>query len=429
MDKVPPKKILIVCDLFPPAFGPRMGYLCKYLDKERWQPTVITETTSDETFSFLTGYAPVEYVRFYKAKSRIIQRVEWLACFIGNLLFDCKDRKLYKNARKLLGKEKIDLVLCSTYRTFPLKAAAEIAKKYNVPLVADLRDIIEQYAGNEYIARNLKIPPLLNKIITKIFRWQSLKKRNKVLRKADSLTTVSAWHVQTLKKYNDNVRLIYNGYDPEIFYPEQKETPQFFVTYTGRILSLAMRDPSLLFEAVKQLSHEKKIVPEKFRIRWYVDETSQNILKPVIQKYRISEYMDYLGYVPASEIPSVLNHSSVLLQLANKSDESGPKGIMTTKIFEAIAVGKPLLCVRSDEGCLRQIIEETRSGIAAETVEEVKEFLIEKYQEWQRNHYTTVTVDRRRIEKYSRATQAKQFMEIFDQLVTEQESRKNRKQH
>ena len=417
MDNLAPKKILIVCDLFPPAFGPRMGYLCKYLDKTRWQPIVITETTVDETFSFLTGYAPVEYVNFYKAKGTVMKRIEWLFRFISNLLFDCKDQKLYKKALKLLEKEKIDIVLCSTYRTFPLKAAYKIAKKYKVPLVADLRDIIEQYAGNEYIARNLRTTSFFNKIITNIFRRESLKKRNGILLKADSLTTVSEWHVQTLKKYNDNIHLIYNGYDPEIFYPEQEKTPQFSVTYTGRILSLAMRNPHLLFEAVKQLSIEKKIVPEKFRIRWYIDEPSQNIIKPEVQKYGISEYMDYLGYVSASKIPSVLNHSSILLQLANKSGENGPKGIMTTKIFEALAVGKPLLCVRSDESYLQQIIEETHSGLAAKTVKEVKEFLIEKYEEWQQNGYTSVAINQQQIDKYSRATQAKQFMEIFDHLV------------
>ena len=37
-----------------------------------------------------------------------------------------------------------------TYRTFPLPAAQYIAEKYHLPLVIDLRDIVEQYASNEY---------------------------------------------------------------------------------------------------------------------------------------------------------------------------------------------------------------------------------------------------------------------------------------
>lgn len=75
-------------------------------------------------------------------------------------------------------------------------------------------------------------------------------------------------------------------------------------------------------------------------------------------------------YVPASEIPGVLNRSSILLQLANTFASDGPKGFMTTKLFESMAVGKPLLCVKSDESCLEATIRNTRSGLAARTAEE-----------------------------------------------------------
>ena len=44
-------KLLLICDLFPPAFGPRMGYLCKYLQQTNWHPTVLTEQISDQTFA------------------------------------------------------------------------------------------------------------------------------------------------------------------------------------------------------------------------------------------------------------------------------------------------------------------------------------------------------------------------------------------
>ena len=52
-------KLLIICDMFPPAFAPRMGYLCKYLTRMGWEVTVVTEYIKDNTFEFLTGYAKV----------------------------------------------------------------------------------------------------------------------------------------------------------------------------------------------------------------------------------------------------------------------------------------------------------------------------------------------------------------------------------
>lgn len=63
-------KLLIICDMFPPAFAPRMGYLCKYLTRMGWEVTVVTEYIEDNTFEFLTGYADVYCVRYYKHQER-----------------------------------------------------------------------------------------------------------------------------------------------------------------------------------------------------------------------------------------------------------------------------------------------------------------------------------------------------------------------
>ena len=56
------KSVLILCDLFPPAFGPRMGYLCKYLAGEGWTPVVVTEQVPGDTFDFLREGVDVTYV-------------------------------------------------------------------------------------------------------------------------------------------------------------------------------------------------------------------------------------------------------------------------------------------------------------------------------------------------------------------------------
>jgi hypothetical protein len=88
---------------------------------------------------------------------------------------------------------------------------------------------------------------------------------------------------------------------------------------------------------------------------------------------------------------------------------------MTTKFFEAIGVEKPVLCVRSDQGCLAQVIKETNAGIAANSVEEVKSFITLKYKEWQEKGFTRQPILARH--QFSRENQAKQFVEIFDTLL------------
>lgn len=409
-------KILILCDMFPPAFGPRMGYLCKYMKRAGWELVVVTERIDDNTFSFLKGETSVTYVNFFRSKRKILHKLEWICVFILDFFFHYKDKKMAKVASRLLEKGTYAGILCSSYRAFPLPAARYVAEKHHLPLVIDLRDIIEQYASNEYIAHNFHTFSWLDKKITAAFRHKLLRDRNNALRKADMVTTISPWHVKKLKAYNPNTELVYNGYDPELFYPEQHRTAQFVITYTGRLISLATRDPRLLFEAVSRLDREKLIDPDKFRIQWYVDSESKAIIMQAATAYPVARYMDFFNYIPASEIPGVLNRSSILLQLANTFASDGPKGFMTTKLFESMAVEKPLLCVKSDESYLEAAIRKTRSGLAARTAEEAYRFILYHYRFWQDNGYTYIDTNKKEVEYFSRKKQTEQFMRIFTRL-------------
>ena len=410
------KSILIICDIFPPAFGPRMGYLCKYLKQSGWNPVVVTEFIDEDIFSFLEKDIDVTYIRYYK-KRGFAGKIEWGYTFIRDVMFGYKDKRMYKEALKKAEKQNFDIVLCSTYRTFPMRAAQLFAKKIRIPLIIDLRDIIEQYTGNEFITHNLPKFLDIDKLIASIFRKKSLIVRNEILKDAAGVTTISPWHVSVMMKYNANTRLIYNGYDPEIFYNEDIKTDKFYLTYTGRLLSTAMRNPDLLFQALERLVKEAVISPDTFQTRWFVDEKSKkNIIDAAAKYTNIDIFMTYCNYVPAAEIPKILNESSMLLLLTNKADANGPKGVMTTKFFESLAVGKPILCVRGDEGCLEEVINRTHSGLSAHNADEVYDFIKEHYTNWKENKPYIDNSNKDEIKKFSREAQALQFIEIFKQV-------------
>ncbi len=409
-------KLLILCDMFPPAFAPRMGYVCKYLRKAGWEPVVVTEQINEHMFAFLTGTVDASYVSYYSATGRITKRLEWMWVMFLDFFFGYKDRKMYRVAARKAREGGYSGVLCSTYRTFPLNAAQRVAERFDLPFVADLRDIVEQFAGNEYISHSVRILPWIDRLIISAFRRKLISGRNRAIRKADCITTVSPWHVSMMQAYNARVQLIYNGYDPELFYPEHIPTPVFRLTFTGRMVSLATRDPRLLFEAIRILADEGAIQPATFRVQWYMDDASETLIRPIAAQYGIEAYMDYGGYVPANAIPGILNRSSILLQLANRMDENGPKGIMSTKLFEAFAVRKPLLCVRSDESHLAETIRKVQAGLSARTVEEILPFLRRHYAEWQRVGYTSIDVDTEVVQSFSRQKQAEQFIHLFTEL-------------
>lgn len=409
------KRLLILCDMFPPAFAPRMGYLCKYLKRAGWEVHVVSEQIEDHTFAFLEGYADsVHYVSFYSAGHPLLYKLQWVMVMLLDWLCHYKDRKMYKVAAKVLHQQDCQAILGCTYRTFPLPAAARLAQESGLPFIADLRDIVEQYAAEEFIAHPLPLPRWLKCPIHAGFRRRLLCDRNRALACATAVSTVSPWHVQILKAYNPHTHLIYNGYDPELFYPKTVGINQFTITYTGRVHSVALQDPTLLFEAIRSLNQQGMINKNDFRVVWYTDMRSRNLIEQEAGRMDVSAYMEFRPYVPASEIPQILNQSALLLLLTNRADEGGPHGILTTKFFEYMAVEKPILCVRSDGGCLAETIQQTHSGLAATEVEEVRQFLLYYYKEWQENGYTTSKADKSQLKQFSRQEQAHQFAQLIE---------------
>ena len=258
-------KLLIICDMFPPAFAPRMGYLCKYLTRMGWEVTVVTEYIEDNTFEFLTGYADVYCVRYYKASGKISKHIEWMWVMFLDILFGYKDMKIINACIPLIKTNQYKGILCSTYRTFPLTAAKTLAIHTNLPFVVDLRDIIEQYASNEYISHKFHTFSWLDAFITKRFRKRLLRKRNNALEVADCVTTVSPWHVEVLKQYNPNVKLIYNGFDPELFYPQQIKTSGLSLPIPT-VVKFSDPKSELLFAPSPVLRRTRSLSPKLFEL-------------------------------------------------------------------------------------------------------------------------------------------------------------------
>lgn len=413
-------KVLILCDAFPPAFAPRMGYLCKYMKDSHWIPTVVAEAVPGDMFAFLTDTCSVHFVNFYPHAGKWSSKLEWIFTFLADLLFGYKDYRMAKTAGKLIEQESFDLILCSTYRTFPLPATLRLAQRHKIPFIVDNRDIIEQYPGYEFMHHKIPSKWGLDKIIATFFRNKLLKQRNKVLSKASCVTTISSWHVSILKQFNPDIKLIYNGFAPELFYPEHIPTSRFTIIYTGRLISTAIGNPELLFQALKRLLDEKIFSPTDCSVKWYVDDNSENTIRQEVAKYAIDDLMEYHPFVPANQIPQILNQASILLILCNKSSGTGLKGMMSTKFFEALGVEKPILCVRSDEDCLEKAIRETNAGLAGRNEEEVYQFLRNTYQQWKEQGYTSANIRKEILSKYSRKDQAAQFVEIFNQTINKE---------
>ncbi len=367
-----PRRILIVSDPYSqPSFIPRLRYLCDYLAQHGYEPVVYTEQFQPHDFPHT--YPIYEKPIYYR------HAWQWLLYAVWSLLTDWRNRQFSRWLRCQVrdNTPSFDLVFCTTFSTFPLRAALDIARTYHTPLFVDIRDLDEQVpdsqsqAHRQWWARPFRY----------IYRTVNNHRRNRVLRHADCITTVSPWHVDFLRRFNRNVHLVYNGYAPALFYPQNLPAAEFLVTYIGRIYEF--QSTSLIEQAIRELA-----LPD---LRLHLHTPDHNP-------------------IPTSEVGNEIRRSSILLVLTNPSAH----GMMTTKFFEALGCEKPILCTPSDESLLAQTIRETNAGIATSDIEEIKAFILDKYHEWQQNGYTRQAVVNK--ERFSRQHQAEQFEQLFQSL-------------
>lgn len=350
-----------------PSFAPRLRYLCDYLTRRGWTVEVFTEQFAEIPFAH--SY-PIHEIPLYRSTEDRLLKMAW------SLLTDWKDRHFCREVRCRIQGREYDAVFCTTFSTFPLGTALKLSEERKLPLYVDIRDLDEQVPGQQYLEHR--------SWWTKPFRlWYkrvNIRRRNKVIRQARCVTTISPWHQAFLEPLNPNVHLVYNGYDPTRFFPEDIPTDVFRVAYIGRIY--AFQNLSPVEEAIRRIGNPEIVL---------------SLHTPDCQP------------IPTDEVPDEISRSSVMVVLTSKD----AKGMMTTKFFEALGCEKPVLCVPDDGSLLSQTIRETNAGVSADTVEEIEAFILEKYAEWKANGFTRQAVNQEVKNRFSREEEARQMEELL----------------
>ncbi|MBR1631122.1 MAG: glycosyltransferase [Paludibacteraceae bacterium] len=366
-------RLLVITDLFPPAFAPRVAYMCRLL-QPRWEVTVVTEQTAATISSVAAD--DVEVIRLrQEGRERPGLR---LLNLLGNQLFLTKDRWFRRRLTDVIEGRQFDAVVCFSYYLFPLPAARWIARSLGVPLVVDLRDIVEQ------IPRDTVRRKIYNCVRLK---WLNRLRRNRILKEAALVTTVSPFHQEQLKRVNPNTHLIYNGYDEQMFMPQPVKVDRFRIVFAGRLKSAyyqgVYQRPDMLLDALERLDND---MLNHISCDWYVDDVSRLVLEQVLthRSERIVSCCNIYAHQPYICMPRILNEASLVLVLTSPE----VRGVLTTKLYEAIGVEKPVLCIRNDMGDMAQLIQQTGAGMAASTVEDIEHFVRQTYAEWMRNGYT-----------------------------------------
>lgn len=408
------KRILIYAEVIvPPAYNPRLRYFCMHLQKQGYTVDLVCESAQNiELLPPEINVFPIEYYRFKKG---VLGKIEWLIKFGINLLSDFKGRYFYQKSKHLL-QNKYDIVVSSTSFTFPLPTAAQAARHLNIPLVADLRDIAEQSPDDDYFLA-IAPPPIIGKLILKLYKKKYIARRNRAIAQAQAVTTVSPWHVQILSRINSNTHLIYNGFDESVFYPEKIATSKFVIAYFGRIYNEKMRDPHLLLQALQVLKNKKLISSNNCAVQWYVEPAGKDIVFTLAERYDVADLMELHDFVKPQDLPQLMNRSSILLILCSTLAEKRFYGMMTTKFFEAMGCNRPVLCIPHPHDHLAELIEQNNCGLVGDELNEVCGFLEQHYTQWKAAGYVQGLLENEQRMQFSRLMGAQKLERIIEDLI------------
>ncbi|WP_297982520.1 glycosyl transferase GT4 family protein [uncultured Methanobrevibacter sp.] len=354
----------------------------------------------------------------------------------------------FEEASKIIESEDISAIISSSWPITCHTIAKDLKKKYDIPWVADLRDLwnLNPYVSHSFIREHFEL---------------NLEK--KTFENVDALTSTSELAKETLSTLHPDKRIeaILSGYDEDDFkvldsFKEDdmddfkvldsfKEEGDFKVLdsfkeddmddfkvlesshednvedlssnsssklkfiYAGSLYG-GKRDPELLFKAIRELEDESKIDSSKISIEFYGDRGN---LDEIGMKYGLSDILKIGGRISHDEVLKKQADSDVLL-LISWNDEK-EKIFIPGKLYEYFALRKPVLSIGYKEGSLNDLIKETNVGYHVSDLNSTKEAVLGIYNEFKERGSIKLSSDAD-VEKYSMRNMASNFAKLLNEL-------------
>jgi glycosyltransferase involved in cell wall biosynthesis len=235
-----------------------------------------------------------------------------------------------------------------------------------------------------------------------------------VLKKADRIICINEkLKDDILRKHrniNDNkIAVISNGYDPEDFKDLKiSASKKFTVTYCG--IFNPFRKPVSFLEAVKKWIDEDASRKDKIQINFVGVLTVETL--NVIERLGLKDIIYHPGYVPHREALEYMAGASCLLLVIDEVEQTAC--IQTSKLFEYLRTGKPILAV-SPPCEAADLIRKANAGVvvAPSDVEGIKNAINSLYESFLKGNFIYKT-DMSVIEKYDRKLLTGKLAEVLD---------------
>lgn len=372
-------KVLIVTYYWPPAGGAgvqRWLKFSKYLPEYGWEPVILTVDPTDATYPAL-DYSlekdiprglkiyktkSTDWFRFYKRDKSKIPSAGFasnsdkslkglLSRFIrGNFFIPDPrrgwNRHAIKEAVSIILKERISAVISTSPPHSSQLIGLKLKKIFSgIQWIADLRD-----AWTDIYYYELFYPTFISKMIDRHFE-------KSVLKNADKIITVGHNLAENFKLktpgIEGKVHFLPNGYDEEDFRGVRHEFPsRFTINYTGT-LSEAYPVDSLLSALGTIMNSGKDFL---LQFVGFVPES----IKDKILKILGTDKAVFIPYTDHQKAIGYMCRSSLLLIIIPENRNN--RAITPGKVFEYIAVQKPVLYIGPVDGDAAYHLSQSRPG-------------------------------------------------------------------
>jgi hypothetical protein len=429
------KHIVIIAQKFPPhshVGGRRPYFFSKYLTELGYKVSVITGNYPikknmiwETDLSFLkiikldsTALATKKkgnknffyflYEFLKHSRYSILNRISWK---IGEIFLplDFNDRldfNEYKLAKEL---GKIDYVIATGGPWSMFEYGVRLKSVSDAKLILDYRD------PWNVVNKDVYLESLNNKGFGSVFiKKKQLSLERKYLELSSAVITVSSSISLNCKKILDrnNIHTIYNGFDQleKVNNNTNIINKYFNVNYIGHLRK--EQNVGLLIDSIKEVLIRHPELEKKIKINLIGGLISPSSVIKLITESSIKSIFNITSFVPKEEALSFLNSAQLLLQLSYKNK----KGIVSSKIFQYMNSGKPILLVSNNEDIMEKIIRETNTGEICKTPDKIADYILNSYSKWENNITLEREVNKEKLNFYSFKNQVDLLNKIISDL-------------
>lgn len=310
-------------------------------------------------------------------------------------------------ASEVISEWKPDVLLVSSPPLNIIALAHQLSKLHQLPFVADFRDFENHVILNTQRSSDLKEQILF------YFKSKHIKKQ---LQRSQAITAVNKEIIQYLSKdLQKPSELVFNGFEQDLFDQfiplEQLKLDYFSISIIGTIYP--NQDLDIFLEAFKKVLKERPSAKIRFH---FIGTNSIPETGFRIKEALPADKIVLTDRIPRQEAIRFMEQSHLLWQPEMK----GYTGMYTGKIFEYLGAKRPILVAPSIGDVLDQLLKETGAGKSFHSSDEISEYILHKYDEWEAKGFISYEGNNSSISFYSRENQSDRLLHFIQKVIEKQ---------